>query len=144
MATSAEAKTRLRIKAIADTVSGLSAARNKLGLNDLSADTEFLNTLVSAGPYLIIMPAEPVAYDSTTLLSHFKVELVLWIGAANNADNDYTAIEDLFATLRTAIMNRANYTTVCPPQDMTDISREVRTDLTPNAITYKMEIAFIG
>lgn len=151
MSVSKVALTRENIKAIADTVTGLSASRNVLGLDDIGATTDFFATIVSTGPYLQIRPAKIGKIDETSFMKGFSVECRLYFGFANDADYTYTAIEDLLYTTGTglidSLMTVTNWTgaSLSTPQSISDIAEpEILTDKKPIVAMYTLTLEFDG
>lgn len=154
MATSEIAKTRLKIKAIADGTTGLTAARNVLGLHDLAEPDTFLDTLVSDGPFLSIRPARMTGRDQTTGSNKFEVDCYMYFGFANNSEYDWTAIEDVLFTSTTGLLARLGTTSNWRPGDATDASipqnidfsgdPECKTTNSPILAWYKWTFHFVG
>ena len=143
------ALTRENIKAIADAVSGLTAARNVLGVDDIGATTEFFNTIVSSGPYLQIRPAKVSNVDVTSFMKSFSIECRLYFGYTNDADYTYTAIEDVLYTVTTglidALLTTANWTTLAVPQSIDGIDEpEILSNKKPAVGMYTIVLNFEG
>ena len=104
-------KSRERIKAILDVVSGYSSARIKLGNVDLLAENTLLSALATAGPYVTVGRAnlEGGTISSPSIYG-FEVPVHFWFGYADDAANDFVAIEDLLVTALAALMTKSNWT----------------------------------
>lgn len=146
MATSTEAKARERLKAIADGVSGLSAARNVLGVDDFGASTELFLDMVSGGPYLKVLPAKREETDIQAGTKKFSIVAHLYFGFANDADYDFTAIEDIFFPLVNALALASNWTSasVVSPTDVSTDGPELKTNHKPIIGMYTITLNFMG
>lgn len=142
--TSCYARARLAIKAIADETAGLTAARNKLGLDDLAISNTFLKSLVSDGPYLLVCPAKIGPLDMTTKLTTYEVKAKLYFGIAGDTDYDFTAIEDLIYAFKTGILTQSNWAGVTIPQGVEIEEPELKTDVKPILGLYIFTFKFMG
>lgn len=152
MAVSEVALTRLKLKAIADAVPGLTAARNVLGTHDLSVTDTFLATIVTDGPFLSIRPARMTDRDMTTGSMKYEVDCMLYFGFANDAEYDWTAIEDvlftgatgLLAALGTVTNWRASSSVVASLPQSIDLSEPEKKIDKPIVAWYKLTLRFVG
>ena len=104
-------KARERIKSILDGVTGLTAARTKVGNVNLAADNTFLTTLVSSGPYVTVGRAKfKDGSISSPSFYAFDVDVNFWFGWADDADETFVAIEDVFVGALGALMAKASWT----------------------------------
>ncbi len=145
--TSSEGRLRERLKALADSVAGLTAARVKLGLVNFDYSTEFFQDLVTLGPMLVIKPAVIDGYDQTTKESKFTLECELWFGITADADYTFIAVEEILfgsSGLRVAWSESSNFTTILEPLEMTIGAPEVRTDFKPLVAKYTISLRCRG
>jgi hypothetical protein len=150
MATSPQALSRLQLQTMATavfTALSLDTSRIKLGLANIADNVELLGTLVSAGPYLMIRPATTARISSTEKIMPYVVECQLYYGAAQNSDFDFTAVEDLVygpTGLVTKFLDFTAYGTTAPAIHVSAAGPDVRSDLNPMAISYSIEVQFLG
>lgn len=104
-------KARERIKSILDAVSGFTAARVKLGNVNLAADNTFLTTLITSGPYVTVGRAKfKDGTISSAAFYAFDVEVNFWFGFADDADETFVALEDVFVGALSALMAKSSWT----------------------------------
>lgn len=139
-----EVTTRLRLKTIADNVTSLDATRNVLGAVDIDADTDFLATMITEGPYLVIKPASMTEFTLNPVRNQFEIECELLFGFPADEDYTYVAIENIVFALRNAWALSDNYTDVSMPVTMTLSAPETRFDLSPVIGSYKFLMGFVG
>lgn len=146
MPTSCYAKARTALKAIADATSGFSAARNKLGLDDLVITDTFLKSLVADGPYLLICPAKIGPLEVPIGDSMYEVKAKLYFGIAGDTDYDFTAIEDLIYALKTNALIADAWVTAggTIPQRFEIDEPNVQTDVKPIIGVYIFTFHFTG
>lgn len=146
MATSHEARCRLRVQTIIRTI--LDDERVVLGLDDLPANSDFFNNLSSAGQYALIMPASVSGFDFQARHYDIAIEVRLYFGMAADQDYSFTAIEDLFfGEVLQAVAARANYDGsdgVAPPTRDVEQDLQVGPELKPMAGFYSLTFHFVG
>lgn len=112
MATGLIGKTRLRLKALAEGVGGggltLNAARVKLGYDRTAESADFFAELAAAGPYLIIGTGT-LDFPTQPAFGPVRVPALLYIGFDRDADDDFTAVDDLLEALRDAWRDPTGY-----------------------------------
>ncbi|MCZ7646927.1 MAG: hypothetical protein M5U26_16835 [Planctomycetota bacterium] len=111
-ATSLIGKTRERLKALAEGVSGggltLEASRVRLGYDRMLETGSFFASLLEDGPYLSVGSAS-LEYASQAEYGPAEVRALLYAGFARGADDDFTAVDDLLEALRVAWNAPASY-----------------------------------
>jgi hypothetical protein len=99
------AHTRLRLRALAQGVSGgglsLDPARVYLGYAPQLESAAFFATLLESGPALALGQAT-LEYDPQTAYGPATLKALLYAGFARNLSQDFTALDDLLAALRDA------------------------------------------
>jgi hypothetical protein len=150
MATSPQALTRQQLKTIAQsafTAQSLDSNRIALGLVDFSPSTTFLQSLVSAGPYLVILPSECGEFNTTDKIMPYWIECVLWIGLTNWTSQDFTGAEDILNGtngLITKWKDTSLYGSTCPAIHISPTGPLVRSDVSPMAVCYSTKLLFHG
>jgi hypothetical protein len=148
MSTSPFALSRQQIKSIAQTVwtaKSYPTANVVLGLLDIPETTELLAGLTTA-PYLQILPADAEEFHTGNApIMDYYIDCELWFGFTNNADYDYTAIEDVRSTLAANLADYTKYGTTPPPLHVAPGTRpSIRSDLSPIAGLYLLTVYFKG
>lgn len=104
-ATSLIGKTRLKLQALAEGVSGggltLDAERVKLGYDRALESPDFFGELLSDGPFLIVGTAR-LDYDAQTAFGPAEVRAILYVGFDRNSAQDFTPVDDFLEALREA------------------------------------------
>ena len=131
--------TRDRIKTILGTVAGLSAARIKLGTVDFSASTEFYNTIVSGGPYVVIGKPSRTASLSGGIYE-WEIPIKYYTGYADDADNDYKAIDDVLELARAALNTMTNYTDCAMPFGEVSIEEPEDLNEKPHVVMHEIKL----
>jgi len=131
--------TRDRVKTILGTVTGLSASRIKLGTVDFSASTEFLNTIVSGGPYVIVGKPSRTASLSGGIYE-WELPLKYYHGYADDADNDYKAIDDILELARSALNTFTNYTDCAMPTGEVSIDSPEELSEKPRVVMHEITL----
>ena len=150
--TSPQGLSRQKLQALAQTVFAaqsppLDTTRIKLGLHDVSDNVEFISTLSSAGPYLMILPAVTEPVSATEKIVPFKVEAQLWYATASDQDYDFLDVEEiLFGTsgIVKKWADHTQYTSSPPALHVEATGPEIRSDLTPIAFVYLITADFEG
>lgn len=103
------AATRQHIKTVLSSIVGLTGSRIILGEDDIPADEEFFTEIVSAGPKILISPAEWGDQDMQTRVFNFSVELKIWTGFPADADANYVAPENLIESIYSTLGDPENW-----------------------------------
>lgn len=143
MPSSKEGITRLRLQTITQAVSGITAARVKLGIFDQSPTAaDLFANLYTAGPYIVILPATMPALDGDSNLGSMSIIVRFYFGLAADVSNDFIDIEDIVYSLRDALATVANYTDCNKPNFMTVRLPDIDANLKPIIGKYEFELSF--
>jgi hypothetical protein len=120
---------------------GAVTGRVQLGHVDVTeANKNFFGSLATK-PYALVLPAKNSNWNGQ--LRHFEIliPIRLWFGSTGDANNDFTAIEDTWTEVRDALKDEASWTR-SPPDEMSIIGPDCRTDIKPMVFMYDFELTF--
>lgn len=142
MAASNWTLTRQRAKTILGTVDGLTANRIVIGLKDWKPSDEFLRDLPTAGPFVLIRPTQQGDYNLSMKQCESTVDVVLYYGYPDDADQDFTAVEDLVALMMAKLFDPALWTTGNRPWQANDVDYDDSYSKKPRIIEYTITMGF--
>lgn len=138
-----EVTTRQKLQTIGQTI--LPSARVELGIEDADAESlDFMDTILTSGPFLIFSPANMLSFDSINVWSTFSIVGKLYFGLAPDVDNNFITIETLAFQLRNAFILTTNWSSAnLPPWDL-KMTRKMLPSQKPIQGCYIFDIIFRG
>ena len=131
--------TRERVKTILGNVAGLSSTRIKLGTVNFSATTEFFSDIVSSGPFVVIGKPSRTASMSGGIYE-WELPIKYYTGYADDADNDYKAIDDILELARAALNTMTNYTDCAMPFGEVSIEQPEELNEKPHVVMHEIKL----
>lgn len=136
--------TRERVRTILATVTGLTTAGQiVLGTKDFAANVEFLNTIVTNGPFVVIgKPARDRGQSGG--IFEWTIPIKYFAGYADDADNDYKSIDDTLELAMIALNNMASYTDCYKPFQGIETSEPEELSEKPRVVMHEITLRGMG